>query len=151
MASSSSKAAINDVFIGYVRDSTCSSIVSHLSAAFRRKNISVVEEDDDPPSESSDYVSQSTKLKIKRSKICVVVVTEELVYSNLGMSTLSEVIDGQHGENCLPVVPVFYGINRAVVKRLSNVISHHTYEHKWRNARNIMVRPNGSMVTTERE
>lgn len=123
-SSSSSKAVTNDVFIVSGDDSTRYSFVSHLSAAFRRINISVTEDDgkdDTQPPESKEYLSKETQSAIKRSRVCVVVLSEEFVFSKSSLSTLVEVIDRQHDKNCVAVVPVFYRVSRSGVEQQSEI------------------------------
>uniref|UniRef100_A0A1J3K217 Putative WRKY transcription factor 16 n=1 Tax=Noccaea caerulescens TaxID=107243 RepID=A0A1J3K217_NOCCA len=145
-SSSSSKATrptTNDVFIGSGRDNTRYAFVSHLSAAFRRKHISVIEEDDKDdtlPSENSEYLSKETQSAIKSSKVCVVVLSEEFSFFKSSLSTLVEVIYRQHDKNCVAVVPVFYRVSRSTVEQQSEKLDEaflsEPKEHviKWRNA-----------------
>lgn len=131
MSSSSKVQAIHDVFIGSSCDSTRNSFVSHLFAAFKRVNITVIEEDDKNPSpESRQYLPKKTRLAIERSKICVVVLSDNFASSKHSLTTLVEVIEWRHGKAGAAVVPVFYGVDRTVVEQQTGKYGEAFAEHE---------------------
>ncbi|CAA7057316.1 unnamed protein product [Microthlaspi erraticum] len=140
--SSSSKGASHDVFISSSCDGTRYSFVSHLSAALKRLNITVIEEDTLP--ETRQYLPKKTRLAIKRSKICVIVLSKNFAFSEHSLTTLVEAIEGRHSKTGALVVPVFYGVDRSLVEhqigKFSEAFSKHKTsepEHRvteWRNA-----------------
>ncbi|KAL1212248.1 Disease resistance protein RRS1B [Cardamine amara subsp. amara] len=118
MSSSSKVKPIHDVFIVSSCDDTRYSFVSHLSAALKRLNITVIEEDDkNLLPETKPYLPKKTRLAIERSKICVVILSENFAFSKHSLTTLVEVIEWRHGKAGTTVVPVFYGVDRSVVEQ----------------------------------
>lgn len=140
--SSSSKGANHDVIIASSCDGTRYSFVSHLSAALKRLNITVIEEDTLP--ETRQYLPKKTRLAIERSKICVVVLSQNFAFSKHSLTTLVEAIERRHSKTGAAVVPVFYGVDRSLVEqqigKFGEAFSKHEAsepEHRvteWRNA-----------------
>ncbi|CAH8390289.1 unnamed protein product [Eruca vesicaria subsp. sativa] len=121
LSPSSRGASHYDVFISSsCDDGTRYTFVSHLSAALKRLNITVMEEDDkNKVPETRQYLPKKTRLGIERSKICVVVLSEEFASSKHSLTTLAEVIEWRHSKTgqTVTVVPVFYGVDRSEVEQ----------------------------------
>ncbi|WZY78153.1 hypothetical protein YC2023_024537 [Brassica napus] len=108
----------HDVFISSSCDGTRDTFVSHLSAALKRVNITVMEEDDkNKVPETRQYLPKKTRLGIERSKICVVVLSEDFASSKHSLTTLAEIIEWRHRKTGATVVPVFYGVDRSLVEQ----------------------------------
>ncbi|KAG5411221.1 hypothetical protein IGI04_007540 [Brassica rapa subsp. trilocularis] len=108
----------HDVFISSSCDGTRDTFVSHLSAALKRVNITVMEEDDkNKVPETRQYLPKKTRLGIERSKICVVVLSEDFASSKHSLTTLAEIIEWRHSKTGATVVPVFYGVDRSLVEQ----------------------------------
>ncbi|CAF1733019.1 unnamed protein product, partial [Brassica oleracea] len=77
------------------------SFVSHLSAAFRRRNILTFL--------GEDFSQAATQQAIEGAKVFVVIFSENYAFSPMSLEMLTKFLDLQRRENGPVVIPVFYG------------------------------------------
>lgn len=93
----------HDVFIDFSAKDTRYSFVSHLSAAFLRRNISIF------LGLGEDCSQAATQQAIEGAKVFVVIFSQNYAFSPLSLETLTKFLDLQRRENGPVVIPVFYG------------------------------------------
>ncbi|XP_010494626.1 PREDICTED: disease resistance protein RRS1-like [Camelina sativa] len=141
-----SSAARCDVFIDFSTKDTRNSFVSHLSAAFRRRKISVfIGKDCTRTLEPNFRLPEVIQSAIDGSRVSVVVLSENYAFSPLCLETLVKFLERQRRKDDLVVIPVLYGqVTRMMVEqqteKFGEAISDHgkLYSHdrvaKWRDS-----------------
>lgn len=120
-----------DVFIDFRGMDTRYSFVSHLSAAFRRRRISVfLGEDCTKVAELERNVTNQSA--IEGCKVFVVVFSENYAFSPLCLDTLVKFFELQRRKHKgLVVVPVYYGgVTRLMVEQQTEKFGDAFSEHK---------------------
>ncbi|CAA7057314.1 unnamed protein product [Microthlaspi erraticum] len=113
----------HDVFIDFSSKDTRYSFISHLSAAFHRRNITTFL--------GEDSISSVTQSAIEGAKVFVVVFSENYASSPLCLETLVKCLDLQRRDNGLVVIPVFYGdVTPSIVKEQTDKYGAAFSEHR---------------------
>ncbi|ESQ39630.1 hypothetical protein EUTSA_v10001238mg, partial [Eutrema salsugineum] len=114
----------HNVFIGFSMKDTRYSFVSHLSAAFHRRNISTFLGEE-------DIISSVTQSAIEGAKVFVVVFSENYAFSPLSLETLAKFLDLRRRENGPVVIPVFYGdVTPSIVEQQTEKFGKAFSEHR---------------------
>lgn len=113
----------HDVFIDFSSKDTRYSFVSHLSAAFRRRNISTFL--------GEDSISSVTQSAVEGAKVFVVVFSENYAFSPICLETLVKFLDLQRRDNGPVVIPVFYGdVTPSIVKEQTEKFGEAFSDHR---------------------
>ena len=104
----------NAVYISFNKceDTIRHSFLSHISAGFHRIGISC-----EYPVSDHDCVPEDLVAAIAKSKVALVILSEEYAFSKRCLDELLNVSECRDSNNNLVVVPVFYGLTKSALRK----------------------------------
>lgn len=104
----------NAVYISFNRceDTIRHSFLSHISAGFHRRGISC-----EYLLSDHDRVPEERDAAIAKSKVSLVILSEEYAFSKRCLDELLNVTGCRGSNNKLVVVPVFYGLTKSALRK----------------------------------